>query len=187
MGRAKDTMELDGHTFLDRVRTAAEDVFEEVVVVARAPLRAYAGRAIYDQPHGDTAPIFGVRRALRDAMELSEDRIWVLAVDYPLIRSDLLRFLRHQFESADVQLAVPVVASKTHMLCAGYSTSVLNPLEEMIASGQYKLRGLIDSCTVLVISEEEIAARFDPTGLTNVNTPAEYEELRRRYAQADAP
>lgn len=185
MGRAKDAMELEGRTFLARVREAAEEVFEEVIAVARAPLRDDAGPAIYDQPHGDSAPIFGVGRALRDALEHGEDRIWVLAVDYPLVTSDLLRFLRHLFESADVQLAVPVVAEKTHMLCAGYSTSVLNLLEQMMASGHYKLRGLLDSCTVRVVSEEEIAARFDPVGLTNVNTPVEYERLRRRYAQAD--
>ena len=186
MGQAKEAMELEGRSFLQRVRNAAEGVFEETVVVARESSPADIGRVIYDHPHRDPAPIFGVRRALQDSMELAEGRIWVVAVDYPLMTSELLRFLRDQFAAPNVELAVPVVASNPHMLCAGYSTSVLPLIEEKIGSGQYALRGLLDSCTARVISEHEIAASFDPIALTNVNTPDQYDELRRRYAQADA-
>src|ERR1051326_4327614 len=70
MGRSKRAL------FFDRVAAAARPVFDDVIAL--------------DWEEGGKAPIFGVARALRNA----QSRAFILAVDYPLITSDVLRFLR---------------------------------------------------------------------------------------------
>src|SRR5688572_8360911 len=85
MGQSKTAL------FLDRILAAARPVFDEVIAVHRpdgAPLDGV--RTIFEAPHADEAPIFGVARALHDAQE----RCFILAVDYAFLTADVLRFLR---------------------------------------------------------------------------------------------
>ena len=84
MGRPKEEL------FLDRVASAAAEVFERVIAVQRNGGAAASIETIYESPHDDQAPVFGVARALEHARE----RCFILAVDYPLITAAILRYLR---------------------------------------------------------------------------------------------
>src|SRR5438477_329700 len=80
MGRSKTEL------FLDQVARVASAVFEEVMAVQRYGGTAASIATIYETPHDDQAPVFGVARALEHARE----RCFVLAVDYPLITTEIL-------------------------------------------------------------------------------------------------
>lgn len=154
--------------FLDAIVAAASDVFDEVVAVHRAdgaPLRI---RTIFEEPHRDEAPIFGVARALRDA----RGACFLLAADYPLITSEVLRYLR------DAE-RVPVWNGEPQLLCAVWPGEALPRVEERIAARRYDLRGLIDR---EMIDESELRARFPGEPLLNVNTPEEWERAQRFLA-----
>lgn len=154
MGRSKTEL------FLDRILDAATPVFDEVVAVQRADGDAARIRTIFENAHEHEGAIFGLVRALQDAKE----RAFVLAVDYPFLTSDVLRFLRDDAR-------VPMWDGRAQPLCAVWDTRELSRIEERIARGAFDLHGLLDR---EMIPEAELRARFSGELLRNVNTPEEW-------------
>jgi molybdopterin-guanine dinucleotide biosynthesis protein A len=150
--------------FLDRIIAAASPVFDELIAVQRADGEAASIRTLFEEPHAYEGAVFGVVRALRDV----EERAFLLAVDYPLITSDVLHFLRDR-------RGVPMWDGHPQPLCAVWERSVLPGIEERIAHGAFDLRGAIDQ---EMIPERELRARFDGEPLRNINTPEEWEAAR---------
>jgi molybdopterin-guanine dinucleotide biosynthesis protein A len=154
MGQSKTAL------FLDRIVAAAAPLFDEVIAVQRAGGDAASIRTIFEEAHEHEAPVFGIERALRDA----GDRAFILAVDYPFLTSDVLRFLRDDGR-------VPMWDGRAQVLCCAWDASALPRIEERIARNQFDLRGLIDR---EMIAEAELRARFSGEPLRNVNTPEEW-------------
>lgn len=146
--------------FLERVVAAARPLFDDVIAVQRAGGESVAIRTIFEEPHAGEGAIFGLQRALRDASE----RCFVLAVDYPLITSDVLRYVRDR-------CGVPVWDGRAQPLCAVWETHALARIEERIARGALDLHGLIEQ---EMIAESELRALFAGEPLRNVNTPEEW-------------
>lgn len=146
--------------FLERIVAVAEPVFDEVIAVQRAGGEAARVRTIFEEPHEQDGAIFGVARALRDAHE----RAFVLAVDYPYLIGDVLRFLREDGR-------VPLWDGQPQPLCAVWNVDVLPRIEERIARGALDLHGLLDRA---MIDEAVLRARFDGEPLRNVNRPEEW-------------
>jgi molybdopterin-guanine dinucleotide biosynthesis protein A len=168
MGRPKTEL------FLDRVVRAASEVFEEVIAVQRHGGMAAPIPTIYENPHDDQAPVFGVACALAHARE----RCFILAVDYPLITAAILRHLRERFERSHALLLAPVWSGKTQMLCAGYAPELLQRIERRIAVTRYDLRGLAGEGEADILTEDELRATFAGEPLMNVNTVEEWESIR---------
>jgi molybdopterin-guanine dinucleotide biosynthesis protein A len=164
MGRPKEEL------FLDRVANTAAEVFETVIAVQRNGGAAVSIDTIYESPHDDQAPVFGVARALEDARE----RCFILAVDYPLITAAILRYLRDRFESSSALLLAPVWSGKTQMLCGGYDPALLLRIEQRIAAKRYDLRGLASESEAEILAEEELRKMFAGEPLMNVNTVEEW-------------
>jgi len=173
MGSPKPEMPLAGTTFLDRVVDAARPVFEEVVIVGRT---ATSLRTIVEPPHDDVAPIFGVAAALAN---IGAGRGFVLAVDYPLITRDLLRYLRSRAEASTAMIVAPEWNGKVQTLCAAYDASLAPHVAARIAARRYGLLRLIAEAGGEIIAESDIRARFAGEPLMNVNTPDELEAARR--------
>ncbi len=156
MGQSKAAL------FFERVLAAARPVFDEVVAVDRAGgVPIVNVRTIFEEPHEDEAPIFGVVRALQDAQE----RCFILAVDYPRITADVLRFLRDRG-------GVAVWEGKPQPLCAVWDAALLPRLGQRIAERRFDLHGLPETA---MIDEAELRRRFGGEPLRNVNTPEELE------------
>jgi len=164
MGRPK--VEL----FLDRVARAAAAVFEDVIAVQRVGGAAVSIPTIYENPHNDQAPVFGVACALAHARE----RCFILAVDYPLITPAVLRYLRERFEQSPALLLAPVWSGKTQMLCAGYAPELLARIEQRLATKRYDLRGLAAGDEAEILAEDELRTMFGGEPLMNVNTSEEW-------------
>lgn len=169
MGRPKTEL------FLDRVVQAASDAFEEVIAVQRDGGSAVSITTIYESPHADQAPVFGVARALDHARA----RCFILGVDYPLISAAILRHLRERFERSNAFLLAPVWSGKTQMLCSGYAPELLARIEQRIAAKRYDLRGLAGEDEAVIVAEDELRATFEGEPLMNVNTPEDLEEAVR--------
>lgn len=159
MGESKTAM------FLDRIVAAARPVFDDVVAVDRPGGTDRCIRTIFEEPHEDEGAIFGVARALRDA----GGKAFLLAVDYPLITEEVLRYLRDRE-------GMPVWNGQPQPLCAVWSADLLPRIEERIAARRFDLRTLGGQ---EMIPESELRARFRGEPLANVNTPEEWERARR--------
>lgn len=146
--------------FLDRVVAAATPVFGEVIAVQRNGGEPASIRTIYEEPHEQTAPIFGIERALRDANE----QAFILAVDYPFVTTEVLCYLRDEARIA-------IWDGRPQTLCAVWEVSALRLIHDRIRRGALDLRGLIDR---EMIAESELRARFSGEPLRNVNTPEEW-------------
>jgi molybdopterin-guanine dinucleotide biosynthesis protein A len=140
--------------FFDRVLAAARPVFEEVLAVQRPGGQAMSIPTIFEEPHEDDGAIFGIVTALRHA----KGRCFILAVDYPLITSDVLRLLRDDGRVADGQT-----------LCAVWDPALLPEIEQRIAAGRRDLHGLW---------EQGIIGIGAP--LSNVNTAEDLEGIDGR-------
>ena len=173
MGRSKLEIELGGATFFDRAVSVAKAAFDDVVAVQRPGANALPIETVFEEPHEDEAAIFGLLAALRHA----KATCFVLAVDYPLIDADVLRFLRSRVARSKSSMVVPRWSGKLQMLCAGYAYDVEPLVAERIAERRYDLRGLARGAEV--IEEDELRARFGGEPLLNVNTPEELESAMR--------
>lgn len=181
MGRPKADLPFGGSTFARIAIDAARAVFSHVYAVQRAdggPVDDV--QTIFEPRHEDAAPIFGVAAALEDA----GDKCFVMAIDYPLITSDILRYLRDDFFRSSAPMLVPIWRGRAQMLCAGYSVDVLPLVRERIESKRFDLRGLIEEAGATVIGEDVLRARFEGEPLMNVNTPAELEEAESLYVRS---
>ena len=169
MGRSKAGL------FLDRVAAAAAPVFDRVIAVERPGAEPLPIETIFEQPHEDDAPVFGVARALGHA----PGPCFILAVDFALIRSDILAFLRARFESSNASMLVPRWDGRPQLLCAGYRTCIEPLLAERIAARRYDLTGLLHEADAEIIEEAALRAKFAGEPLMNVNTPADLAEAER--------
>jgi molybdopterin-guanine dinucleotide biosynthesis protein A len=140
--------------FFDRVLAAAQPVFDEVFAVQRPDGGAMSIPTIFEEPHDDDGAIFGIVAALRHA----KARCFILAVDYPLITSDVLRLLRDDGRVADGQ-----------PLCAVWDPARLPEIEQRVAAGRRDLHGLW---------EQGIIGIGAP--LSNVNTVEDLEGIDGR-------
>lgn len=150
MGRSKAEL------FLDRVVAAARPVFDEVLAVQRPGGATMPIATIFEEPHADAGPIFGIIAALRHA----HSRCFILGVDYPFITSEALRLLR---DDGRVAAGQP--------LCAVWDPARLPELEARVAAGRRDLHGLW---------EQGMIAGPVLDALRNVNTPEELEQVDGR-------
>jgi molybdopterin-guanine dinucleotide biosynthesis protein A len=174
-GRSTRMGESKAKLFLPKVAAAASQVFDRVVAVERHGGESLSIPTIFEDEHKTEAPVFGVARALVDA----PGPCFILAVDFALIRSDVLSFLRSRFEKSNASMLVPVWDLVPQVLCAGYRTCVSVTIVERIESGQFDLHGLADDIDTEFIDEATLRARFDGEPLMNVNTPAQLAEAER--------
>ena len=178
-GRSRRMSTSKTDLFLPRVVAAARPVFDSVIAVQRAGGDAVGAiRTIHEEPHEGEGPMFGVARALRDA----DGRCFIIAVDYPLITTPFLRYLRDRFDRSAAAALVPVWNELPQPLCAGYDATVVLPLvEERLAVGDLAMRRLIADAGAEMITETELRARFEGEPLLNANTPHDLQEATRRY------
>jgi molybdopterin-guanine dinucleotide biosynthesis protein A len=150
--------------FLERIVAAARPVFEDVLAVHRIDGEPLPIRTIFEEPHEHEAAIFGIIRALRDA----RGKCFILGVDYPLITSEVLEFLRDRE-------GMPEWNGEPQPLCAVWDADALPRIEARIARGAFDLRGAAE---MEIIAEAELRARFAGEPLLNVNTPEEWERAQ---------
>jgi molybdopterin-guanine dinucleotide biosynthesis protein A len=180
MGRTKLDLPFAGTTFVNRVAAAARVTFDAVIAVQRAGGGTVPEvETIFEEPHDAAAPVFGVLRALDEA----KGKCFILAVDYPLITSDLLGELRARFEASPVPMLVPMWRDRAQLLCAGYSPALRERIARRIADGRYDLRGLIDEAGADIFPEAELRSRHPGEPLMNVNTPDELLEAEKIHEQ----
>jgi len=158
--------------FFERIVAAAQPLFGEVVPVDRhdGPVSpaAFTGRPLrilHEEPHEGEGAIFGLQCALRDAA----GKAFILATDYPLVTTEVLRYLRDRE-------GLPVWNGRPQLLCAVWDASILPLLEKRIAARRLDLRALGGQA---IIPESELRARFSGEPLMNVNTPEEWDRAQR--------
>lgn len=176
-GLAKGSLLVDGLTIFDRQVAELSRIADEILVVGDATPRPGI-RGVADRVP-DCGPLGGVHTALTESRG---DATLVIACDMPYVTAELLAHLASLHLEGDV--VVPRTDRGYHPLCAVYTRACLDPIERRLATGRWKMTGLLTDVRVRVVTREEMGAFGDPDRLlANVNTPADYSHLEALHNQ----
>jgi molybdopterin-guanine dinucleotide biosynthesis protein A len=156
-GSPKALARFGDESLAERAWRVLGETCEERLAVGKAADRLALPFPVLDDGSDVRAPLAGLVAGLRAA---SHDVCVVLPVDCPLVTAETLRGLGEA-------IAVP----QTGPLPGAYERSLLPALEERLASGDYRLRGL--NPRVLELDERLLA---------NANTPDELARLETEHA-----
>jgi molybdopterin-guanine dinucleotide biosynthesis protein A/molybdopterin converting factor small subunit len=179
MGTPKALLPFDGEPLIVHIVRSLQSRFSDIVVVA-AP-----GQQLPSLPvtlvHDDVAyqgPVGGILYGLRAARG---SHAFVTSCDSAFLSPTLIDYLLSLKEDYDV--VVPRWEDRFQPLMAVYSKGVLPVLETQLANGQLRPVSLFTKVRTREVSEEEVR-RVDPEGASffNMNTPADYEEVQKRWA-----
>ncbi len=179
MGEDKAKLLLGGETMLDRQLRLLRSVCRSAAVLG-APERLPGLRVpIFPDELPGCGPLGGIYTGLLRAR--TEFNLF-LGCDLPFMEACFLRYLcRRALES---QADVTVPESRPHQLeplCAVYRQRALPAIQKSLKSGQSKVTRFFSQVHCLVISSQEIGrSGFKPRIFVNMNTPGDYESVRRQ-------
>ncbi len=180
MGQPKAWLDLGGKPALVRIAELLDPLAQELVVVTAADqdLPAVDARVVRDR-----APDLGPLPAL--ALGLATIRApyaCVVACDTPLVRPALLAWLLARCRRGDADAVIPRWNDRLQPLVAVYRRRLAPRLHQLAAAGERRLQVLGTLPGIDLVAPDEIRG-LDPDGASfrPMNTPAEYEAIRRSW------
>ncbi|HMF09744.1 MAG TPA: molybdenum cofactor guanylyltransferase [Thermoanaerobaculia bacterium] len=178
MGVPKAALPYGGSTLLAHQTGRLADLFFEVFAVVKESPAFDAGPArIVLDGASDFAAIHGLVAAL----ECVDDRVFVLAVDLPLVTPAVIGEILRRGEITGATALVPRADAELQPLAAVWRRRAAAVARTRIARGDLSLHGLAEEVGIEILEPEEWLL-FDPSGnsFANVNTAADYVATRER-------
>jgi molybdopterin-guanine dinucleotide biosynthesis protein A len=178
MGTDKAFLNFGGCTLLERAITVLRPVCDVVIVGDPAKFSDYG--SVIEDAYPGCGPLAGIHSALTHS---SADLNLVLAVDMPLVSTDLLAFLFASAASTSALVTVPHSARGFQPLCAVYRRPFATVADQALKAGKNKIDALFAAIPIRVIEGEELAfAGFSDQVFLNLNTP---EDLQTKWPGPD--
>ncbi len=175
MGQDKALIRIGNERIIEKLSRELS-VFPEVLVSAgeNSSYEALGLPVVYDE-HRNIGPMEGLYQILKHA---AGDYVFICAADMPEITGDIAVYISG-YISSDYDCYV--IADDDHIqpLCAVYSKRVLPVIEELIASGKYRLREIFSRVRTKYISLEFTC--FDKNTVRNINTREDLRELAKPF------
>ena len=183
MGTDKAFLEFSGRSLLANALELARVVGAEVRVVGD-PARFSAFGTVVQDVYPDRGPLGGIHAALASS---NTELNLMMAADLPLLD---VRFLKHLIDIAgtcDALVTVPSVHGYYEPLCAVYRKEFGRLAGEALAANRNKVDALFSVIPVRVVSDDEFASGgFSPTMFRNVNTPEDWKQIQKEFANRAA-
>jgi molybdopterin-guanine dinucleotide biosynthesis protein A len=186
MGVDKGLLEIAGVAMIVRAARLVESVVGAPAVVVGTPekYRELGLRAI-----ADDWPSCGPLGAIATALRASEaDWNLIVACDLPYLTREWLEYLLQRARDSEADAVVPMNLAPANKrgaepLCALYHTGGEPAMRRALERGVRKVTDGLAELRVEVIEPAEWKG-FDSDGLLfkNVNTPADYEEAKAKFA-----
>jgi molybdopterin-guanine dinucleotide biosynthesis protein A len=181
MGREKAWLELGGQPLIGVQLNLLKQIFEQVRIVATDLHDRWNTLGIPLQPdlRPGNGPLGGIHAALATART---ERVFVTACDFPFLNARLIKGLAKRAEHHDA--VVPWNEHGPVPVCAFYSPNCLRAIEYSLNQGKRKATEFYRYVDILMVRDKELA-ELDPEGLglSNLNTPEDYERARRLVAK----
>ena len=170
MGRDKSLLPIHGQAMLDHICNQLRPHFDEILLSTKEdPQHVPRGVRVVPDLEPGQGPLMGIFSCLQASVH---DLNFVVACDMPVI--DIALVKRMLAEARDYQGVVPVHdGNLTEPLFAVYRKSVLDTASRFLKSGRRRMTGFCAECNILFVD-----GGFGAKGLTNLNTPEEYERFR---------
>lgn len=178
MGRPKAALSYGDGTLLEFQTRRLAPLFEEVFVVLKEPPDFPVGpsRVLLDREK-EFAALTGLLRALEE----TADRLFVLAVDLPLLPEALVREIARRGFRTPAPALVPRAEGFLQPLAAVWRRGVVPLARERMGRGLLSLHELAQEAGAEVLAEDEWRA-YDPSGnaFANLNTAQQWAAIRER-------
>jgi molybdopterin-guanine dinucleotide biosynthesis protein A len=184
MGMDKGLLEIAGVAMIVRAARLVESVVGSPAVVVGTPekYRGLGLRAIADDWPG-CGPLGGIATALR---AFAADWNLIVACDLPYLTREWLDYLLQRARDSDAEAVVPMNLTSANKrgaepLCAVYHKGCEPSIRRALEQGARKVTDGLAELRVELIEPAKWKG-FDSDGLLfkNVNTPADYEEVKRK-------
>jgi molybdopterin-guanine dinucleotide biosynthesis protein A len=179
MGDDKSLLRLGGRTFVGRAGDALSSVTNNVSVVGSRPCVESHGLPVIRDIHEGLGALGGLHAALAAC---AAPWAAVVPCDLPFVTAELFERLA-TFRGDDVDAVAPMQEDgRPQPLCALYAAARgLEAAERLIHAGELRPRELLRTVRTRWVQFDELSD-LDGSRLffTNVNTPADYEEARKR-------
>jgi len=167
-GKNKALLSLGSQTMLDRLYNAFQGLFDEVLLVTKAPLQYLSWDFTIVTDFSPTrSPLTGIHAGLFYA---SAPHAFITACDTPFLKTELIRALLGAFEPK-WDVIIPVTKQGHQPLCAIYSKRCIEPIEGQLKNEDSKILSFFSKIKVKEIPEEQLR-RADPdlVSFLNINT-----------------
>ncbi len=136
-----------------------------------------ASAGVVPDPIPDRGPAAGVAAGLAPCRTTYAA---VVACDTPLVDPAFLSFLFERARGRDG--AIPRLDDRLRPTVAVYRTTAMrSACERTLAAGDGSLRDAVGALDVAIIPEDTVVRETEPSGLLDVNTPADLDRVRNRY------
>jgi molybdenum cofactor guanylyltransferase len=175
MGQDKAFMKVGGVAIFDRILAVFRESFERVLLVGDREER-FAGYHLPVVP--DIYPGSALGGLYTGLYRAETEYVFVASCDLPYPSAELLRHLCSLKEGYDA--VVPVPAHGYEPLFAVYSKRCLQPIRELLESGDFCAYAYYPQVNIRYVPESEFT-HLCPEGkcFVNVNTPEEFQRLER--------
>jgi len=178
MGRPKALLRFGSGTLLHHQLTKLAPLFEEIFLVVKDPPDAATGKArLLLDATPRQGPIYGLIRTLEEVA----DRVFVIAIDLPLMASDVIRGIAERGAETAAPALIPQAGGRLQPLAAVWRRSALAAARQQVRNGNLALHVLAETVGAEILPESEWR-RLDPSGnsFTNLNTMEDYLAMRER-------
>jgi molybdopterin-guanine dinucleotide biosynthesis protein A len=178
MGRPKALLRFGSGTLLHHQLTKLAPLFEEIFLVVKDPPDAATGKArLLLDATPRQGPIYGLIRTLEEVA----DRVFVIAIDLPLMASDAIRGIAERGAATAAPALIPQAGGRLQPLAAVWRRSALAAARQQVKSGNLALHVLAETVGAEILPESEWR-HLDPSGnsFTNLNTMEDYLAMRER-------
>jgi molybdopterin-guanine dinucleotide biosynthesis protein A len=176
MGSNKALLPYRGGRFIESIHRQLAGLFEELLLVTDTP-EQYAFLGCRMVP--DLFPGMGALAGLHAGLHASRTpHIFAVACDMPYLNDDLIRALLARRHQADV--VIPESGQGLEPLHAVYGRDCLPAMEMMLRSGRRRIISFFPAVRVHTFTSDHVATiDRDYSSFSNINTPADYFELRK--------
>lgn len=190
MGRPKSSLLIAGETMLDRQIRLLRSLARRVVVIGGTS-EFSKDFNVYRVPDVETdrGPLAGIYTAL---LQTRTEFNLILGCDLPFVNRRLLGYLATRAMAAGSDVTVPRSRDgRLQPLCAVYRRQARYAVQASLAAGNNKLRSFFPRVRCGAIPWRDLScAGFRPSIFGNMNTPEDYEWVRKRFEASsveDAP
>jgi molybdopterin-guanine dinucleotide biosynthesis protein A len=182
MGFDKARLRIGGERMVDRQIRLLRAVCRSVSIIGPRERFANMGIQVYEDEIPGKGPLGGIHAGLRRAR--TEFSLFV-SCDMPLMEERFLRYLCEQALASRALATVPPPWRKgRYPLCAVLRRCALSRVRSCLASGQNQVGRFFSDSQPRTLTKAEFArAGFSPRIFRNLNTPEEYERMRRQWSQ----
>jgi molybdopterin-guanine dinucleotide biosynthesis protein A len=176
MGSNKALLPYRGGRFIESIQRQLTGMFEELLLVTNTP-EQYSFLGCRMVP--DLYPGMGALAGLHAGLYHSRTpHIFAVACDMPYLNESLIRALLARRHQADV--VIPESGQGLEPLHAVYGRGCLPAMEQALLSGRRRIISFFPHTRVHTFASDHVAT-IDRTfsSFSNINTPADYFELRK--------